>query len=343
MNKRMDAIRSFMATTQDVPAKLSADNTAQTMPRLSPRVSSGSVRAMKESFSQAERENEDLRARLASGAAVQEIDPNLIDPSPVADRFRDGNDESFEALKASIRHRGQEVPVLLRPHPDAPGRYQSAYGHRRVRAATELGIQVRAVVKALTDEDLVIAQGVENSAREDLSFIERAFFAARLEDAGYPRSVVQDALSVDKAEASKLVSVARSLPADIVDAIGRAPKVGRPRWQALADALRASGALKAARAATKTPNFSLQASDARFLTVLSAAIEKPNAASKPLPLHVTTASGQKVAQVTKSGRDLKIAVDKKLDEKFVDFLLDQFAEQLPVLAERFAVRGEGTT
>jgi len=38
------------------------------------------------------------------------------------------------------------------------------------------------VVRSLTDEQLVIAQGQENSGRTDLTFIERARFAARLED-----------------------------------------------------------------------------------------------------------------------------------------------------------------
>ncbi len=352
MNKRMNAIKSFLAATQETPGKLStdnqgaelsADNPAPQPLRVSPRVSSGSVRAMKETFSQAERENEELRARLASGSAVQEIDPDLIDPSPIVDRFQDHNDAGFEALKVSISQRGQEVPVLLRPHPTEPGRFQSAYGHRRVKAARELALRVRAVVKPLSDEDLVVAQGVENSARQDLSFIERAFFAARLEDAGYARTVVQDALAVDKAEASKLVSVAKALPADIVDAIGRAPKVGRPRWQSLAEVLKAQEAMKAARAVIKTPKFFSQDTDARFMAVLSAATETPRAASKAEPVRVTTTSGQKVAQVTKSGRDLRIAIDKKFDAAFVDFLIDQLSEQLPVLAERFSAGEEGPT
>jgi ParB family transcriptional regulator, chromosome partitioning protein len=341
MNKRMNAIRDILTKPQDPPAMLSADN----KPPPSPRVSSGSVRAMKETFSNAERENEELRTKLASGVMVQDIDPNLIDASPIADRFRGHGDDGFEALKASISQRGQEVPVLLRPHPSEPGRFQSAYGHRRIRATKELGIAVRAVIKPLTDEDLVVAQGVENSARQDLSFIERAVFAARLEDAGYSRNTVQDALSIDRAEASKLIAVAKALPSDIIDAIGRAPKIGRPRWQTLADALKASpGAMKAGRAVTKAAEFATKDTDARFLAVLSAATEKPKEALKVEPRSVTAASGRKVAQVTKSGRDLKIAIDKKLDAAFVDFLIDQIAEQLPILAEQFAAaREEGTT
>jgi ParB family chromosome partitioning protein len=294
---------------------------------------------MKESFSAAERENEELRAKLSTAVVVQDIDPNLVDPSPIADRFREHDDAGFEALRASISQRGQEVPVLLRPHPEAEGRYQSAYGHRRIRAARELGIPVKAVVRNLTDEDLVVAQGVENSARQDLSFIERAVFAARLEGAGYERTTIQEALSVDRAEVSKLIAVAKALPADIIEAIGRAPKVGRPRWQALADALATPAAMKAARAVVKKDGFSEKDSDARFLTVLSAATKKPDE-SKPTK-RVISASGRKVAQVTTGDRDLKIVIDKKFDAAFVEFLV----EQLPILAAAFVAkaREEGTS
>jgi ParB family chromosome partitioning protein len=297
---------------------------------------------MKESFSGVERENEELREKLASSIVVQEIDPSLIDPSPVADRFRDGDDAGFEALKASISQRGQEVPVLLRAHPTEADRYQSAYGHRRVRAARELGIPVKAFVRALTDGELVLAQGIENSARQDLSFIERAVFAARLEDTGHDRSVVQDALSIDRAEASKLISVARAVPADIIEAIGRAPKIGRPRWQALADALKETrSAVKAVRALISKPEFASRGTDARFQKVLSAATESPkNAGEKTDKRTVLAASGAKIARVSQSGRDVKISLDQSLDAAFGVFLIDQ----LPSLFETYKeTNGQGGT
>lgn len=139
MSKRTDTIKSLFTAPQS--SALSADN----MPAALPRVSSGSVRSLKNSFSEVEKENEELRERIASGAVILEIDPSLVDPSPLADRFRDQDDSSFEALKQSIAQRGQEVPILVREHPEAKGRYQSAYGHRRVRATRELGISVKAI------------------------------------------------------------------------------------------------------------------------------------------------------------------------------------------------------
>jgi ParB family chromosome partitioning protein len=328
MNKRMDAIRSAINSHQsDV---LSGDN----KPAPLPRVSSGSVRSMKESFSDVERENSELRERLNSVAAVQEVDPDLIDPSPIADRFNDTEDADFKALKASIQERGQEVPVLLRVHPNDPGRYQSAYGHRRIRAARELGLSVKAVIRPLTDQDLVLAQGIENSARQDLSFIERAVFAARLKDEGYESSVVQSALSIDRAEASKLLAVARAIPPDIIEAIGKAPKAGRPRWLALAEILKTSKpAVKAVRTAINSPDFSSRPSDKRFVKVFNAATVAPGdkETAKAGPQAVLSHSGKKIAQVRQSGQDLKISLDQGLDAAFASFLV----ERLPDLFASF--------
>src|SRR6478609_4045441 len=108
MSKRTDTIKSLFTAPQ--PPALSADN----MPAALPRVSSGSVRSLKDTFSGVEKENEELRDKIASGAMILEIDSSLIDPSPLADRFRDQDDSSFEALKQSIAQRGQEVPILVR-------------------------------------------------------------------------------------------------------------------------------------------------------------------------------------------------------------------------------------
>ena len=327
MSKRTDTIRSLFTAPQ--VETLSADNSHAAVRR----VTSGSVRSLKDSFSDFERENEDLRRKIASGALIIHVDPALIDPSPVTDRFKDQNDPSFDALKASMQQRGQEVPILIREHPTSPGRYQSAYGHRRIRAARELGRPVKAIIRELSDEDLVVAQGVENSARQDLTFIERAVFARRLEDTGHDRSVVQEALSIDRAEASKLVTVARSVPADLIEAIGRAPKVGRGRWQALSDALNRPGALKRAQGALEQPGFSAAASDARFLAVLSAATTEPdhNTDSKSGTQTIVAASGQAIARVQHVGQNLKVTINRGANAGFATFLV----EQLPRLFESY--------
>jgi ParB family chromosome partitioning protein len=316
MSKRTDTIRSMFTAPQ--AELLSEDN----RPVARPKVSPGSVRSVKDSLTGIERENDELRHALAGGAAVVDVHPALLDPSPVRDRFADDDEESLEILKASIAANGQEVPILVRQHPSVPDRYQIAYGHRRVRALQELGRSVKAVVRQLSDRDLVVAQGIENSAREDLTFIERAVFAMHLEDAGHDRSVVQEALSVDRAETSKLISVARSIPTDLVSAIGRAPKVGRGRWQALADVTKTPGSIQKMRAAIRAPGFSEKESDLRFLILLSATNSEAENC-KEQRWTVATSSGQQVARVTQSKNELKVSVDLTANAGFAAFLVDQ--------------------
>lgn len=322
MSKRSDTIRSLFLTTSDVP--LSADNKA------AGRVASGPVRSMRESFSGIEKENELLREQMASGSLVLELDPHLIDPSPLSDRFVDNDGASFETLKASIGQRGQEVPVLVRPHPEVPGRYQTAYGHRRIRATRELGRQVRAIVRSMSDQDLVVAQGVENSARQDLSFIERAIFAMRLEDAGHGRGIIQEALSIDRAETSKLLLVARSISPEIVSAIGRAPRAGRGRWLVLARELKQAGALKQVKAAIGRKSFEALDSDQRFIVVLSAASAAAPAPDKAVG-QVTTRDGQLMAQIEQGRGVVRLTFSEAEFGEFAAHL----AERLPEMLEAF--------
>ena len=96
---------------------------------------------------------------------------------------------SIEELLQAIREHGQNSPILVRPHPLVDGRYMVVFGHRRVRVARELGRKVRSVVKAVDDKAHVIAQGQENSARSNLTFIEKSTFAKRLEALGYDREI----------------------------------------------------------------------------------------------------------------------------------------------------------
>jgi len=86
--------------------------------------------------------------RIRDGEVIVSLDPTQLDGSFVEDRIGDGV-EDFEALKAAIQSNGQSSPIMVRPHPDVEGRFQIIFGHRRTRAAKELGLQVRAVIKQL--------------------------------------------------------------------------------------------------------------------------------------------------------------------------------------------------
>jgi ParB family transcriptional regulator, chromosome partitioning protein len=201
------------------------------------RIRSGAIGAMGASLQQLQdsaREAEVLRQSLVGAESIVLLDADLIDSAPVSDRFLIENDAAERDLTASIRESGQQVPVLVRPHPSKAGRWQAAYGHRRIRACRDLGQPVKAIVRPLSDAALAIAQGKENLERRDLSFIERVFFAAGLEAAGFDRAIIMQALGVHKADVSRYISVASVVPVSLVRLIGPAPKAGRARWMALA-------------------------------------------------------------------------------------------------------------
>jgi ParB family chromosome partitioning protein len=263
---------------------------------------------------------------------IVDLDPAMIDPSPIADRF-DSSPEALEALVVQIREHGQQVPILVRPLPDRPGRYQIAYGRRRLRACAELGRTVRAMVRPLNDRELVVAQGQENSARTDLSFIERAVFAARLEEAGHGRETIMAALAVDKTGLSRLISSART-PRDLIEAIGPAPKAGRDRWIELATRLENAGALERARTAATAPAFGRKSSDDRFGLIFSATAV---AAPKPeRPATVKAVDGKPIARLKEDERGVTLAFAGKGAAGFGRYV----AQALPDLYEAFKRHAE---
>lgn len=178
--------------------------------------------------------------RSMGSRSVQEIDPALIDDSDLKDRIGD-LDTDIAELRDSIARHGQQVPVLLRPHPTLSGRYQVVYGRRRLAAIRGLGRNVKALIRTLSDEEAVLAQGQENNLRKDPSFIEKALFAGDLEKAGYEPRVIQDALNVSRSHTSHMRKVRECLPREVIERIGPAPSVGWKRWYGLATLIQDQG------------------------------------------------------------------------------------------------------
>jgi ParB family transcriptional regulator, chromosome partitioning protein len=286
----------------------------------------GAVGAMSRSLDMLSAEREAAKAlteQLAAGQAVVEIDTVLIDASIVPDRLQ-GPDDEHAALVESIRVNGQLVPILLRPHPTKPGRFQIAYGHRRVRALAELRQPVRAVVRDLSDEDLVVAQGKENGERKDLSFIERATYALALESRGFGRDTIMAALSIDKTELSRLISVARTIPRAIIDAIGPAPKTGRRRWMELVERLTDRQADGIPANAIAQDRFAAAHSDERFELVFNALA--PHREQKPQTTIWAGEDGKKVVRIERAPHRVTLALDEKAAPAFGEFLIARLPE-----------------
>ncbi|WP_108522898.1 MULTISPECIES: plasmid partitioning protein RepB [Bradyrhizobium] len=296
------------------------------------RVGAGVIGATQRSLAELREERDRLQALVDAGGG-SELDPALIDPSPFPDRLPDDSNADFDALKKLISEEGQKVPIQVRRHPDAADRYQVVYGHRRWRAALDLGTKVKATIVALSDSELVVAQGIENAARQDLSWIERALFVWRMDEAGIKARDIRAALSIDDPELARLRTVCRALPVDVIEAIGRAGKVGRPRWVALAAAVGEDpSALVRVRATLSADKVSTLPSDDRFKLVLGAV--KKSAMRSHSEMELRSPSGQVVGKATFANGAIKLAVSDQHATGFSAFL----EEELPSLVKRFFAR-----
>jgi len=282
--------------------------------------------------------------RLLEGETIVEIDTGLIDASFVNDRLS-GDDGAFEELKGSIAASGQDTPVLLRPHPEATGRYMVVFGHRRVRVARALGRPVRAVVKDLDDVAHVLAQGQENTARADLSFIEKALFAKNLRDVGQDKEVIQRALTIDGTLLSRMLSVTSTIPGHVIEAVGPAKQIGRDRWEDLKKLMAEKANIKVADRIIATDGFDQLDSDTKFEILHSKVAEAGRAPKRrstraaPAKRTWTAGEGRIKGVIGRSGRAYNISLTSKDSAGFGEFL----SENLDQLYADYLAQSEETS
>jgi ParB family transcriptional regulator, chromosome partitioning protein len=206
--------------------------------------------------------------KMLAGETIVELDVAVLDQSFIADRIED-DDEDYVHLREAIRERGQSTPILVRPHPQIKGRYMIVFGHRRARVAKELGVPVRAVVKNLEDIEHIVAQGQENTARANLSFIEKALFAKKLLDMGQRKETIKSALTIDDTLMSRMLSIAETVPPPVIEAIGAARTVGRDRWEELKKQVKQPQNAEAAISIVKSEEFRSKDAMDRFNYLLA--------------------------------------------------------------------------
>lgn len=240
---------------------------------------------------------------------LRDIEADLIDEQGLPDRLGE-MDEDDSALRDSLRRYGQLVPVLLRPSAETKGRYEIIYGRRRVRAAKAIGLPVKAIIRPLDGEEAVVAQGQENTARRDLSFIEKARFARLIIEDGYSRDVATEALHCHATVLSIMLSVVRDIPDDVVLKIGPAPGIGRDRWFDFAKLLRSEDdRLPGLRQLLDDPSILALPSNDRFAAAMSS-VEQARASQIPNAATAVGQAGVAEARVAKAARALIDAQSK---------------------------------
>ena len=129
-----------------------------------------------------ENDMEDRNAAVAIN--INEIEPNRAQPRKSFD------DASLADLAESIAQHGVLQPLLVRPL--IGGGYQIVAGERRWRAARMAGVQeVPAVVRDLSESEVMQLALIENLQREDLNPLEEAGgYQALMEEYGFTQEDV---------------------------------------------------------------------------------------------------------------------------------------------------------
>lgn len=259
-----------------------------------------------------------------SAQAAQEVDVSEIADSEIADRFDVA--EGLEDLIESIRTSGQQLPALLRYRRGSGARYEVVYGRRRIAACRALGLKVKAYIKEMDQREALVSQALENSARLERSFIEQAIFATRLEEQGFTRAEIGEVLAVDKGTLSKLVGVARDVPASVIFRIGAAHDAGRRPWLELRRLVKTEGAPGPEGIAAMVPDSGTPAEKlAATNAALQAAVDTANAPAAPEktapPAPLSRVKGAPVGFKAK-GKRLMIEVTEKKEQGFIGFVED---------------------
>ena len=270
--------------------------------------------------------------KVISGETVVSLDPHLVDPSFVRDRV-DEEEADFAVFRQGISERGQLQPILVRPHPDRPGRFMIVFGHRRARAARELGLPVRAVVKEIEEINHIIAQGQENSRRADLTFIERSLLARKLMEMSQSKDTIKAALTIDDTTLSRMLAIVETIPPALIEAIGSARGVGRDRWEALKKIVANPRKAELALQAASDQVFRRLESGARFDFVLAHAGKALRRPSKSVAAAASISDEKEIviAELRASKHEIQLKLYKPAGVEFGRFL----EQRLPTLFEEF--------
>jgi ParB family chromosome partitioning protein len=150
-------------------------------------------------------------AGTVGSTQIDDLEPNPFQPRSAI------TDADLAELTASIREQGLLQPVLIRHHPDRPGRYQIIAGERRWRAAKLAGLtSIPSFVRDLPDSAASAAALVENLQRQDLNPIEEAEgFRRLIEGFALTQEELAKAIGKSRSHVANLLRLLQ-LPANVI-------------------------------------------------------------------------------------------------------------------------------
>ena len=155
-------------------------------------------------------------AGAPAATGFQDVPIEWINVGPWQPRRR-FDKAGLDELASSIRQKGIVQPVLLRPTPNKPSRYQLVAGERRWRAAQLAKIhQGPAIIRELTDAECYEIALIENIQRSDLSVIEESQgYQKLLETNRYTQDQLSDIIGKSRSHIANLLRLL-NLPDEIL-------------------------------------------------------------------------------------------------------------------------------
>lgn len=140
-------------------------------------------------------------------SALRDIPVDQIRSNPFQPR-KTFKPEELKELTESLRSSGLLQPVTVRSAPDRNG-YELIAGERRYRAAAELGWKtIPAVVKEMTDQEVLTLALVENLQRTDLNPVEEAEgYGQLIRDFGYTQQMVATMVGKDRSTVANVIRI----------------------------------------------------------------------------------------------------------------------------------------
>jgi ParB family transcriptional regulator, chromosome partitioning protein len=147
-----------------------------------------------------------------SEAPSLEIDIDLIEPNPEQPRTR-FNDKELDELSQSIRENGVVQPIVVRRR---GSRYQIVAGERRWRASQRAELRrIPAIVREVSDEQLLQLALIENIQRQELNPIEEGkAFRKLIDSTGLTQDEVARRVGKDRTVIATSMRLLK-LPAEI--------------------------------------------------------------------------------------------------------------------------------
>lgn len=145
---------------------------------------------------------------LQEPTALRDIRIADISSNPFQPRKHFAEPELRE-LEESLKAAGLLQPITVRPAPGRNNHFELIAGERRLRAATNIGWkQIAAVVKDLTDQEILTLALVENLQRADLNPVEEAEgYDQLIKDFGYTQQTVATMVGKDRSTIANVLRV----------------------------------------------------------------------------------------------------------------------------------------